>query len=173
MLRICLLIYALYSVYCSILKHMESILWKHISFRGVWQSQSSPWITSCLLISWGLRPARTSGRTRCCQFGGSHSESVPWSSSLWISAAPSPSSLQWYNKVSFSPRFLDQYKKVQMIWYSCLLIAFGVPSWVLQKMTEKSVIKIRTFKGNSVTADVTLKAPVTFFVILWHLVQVI
>lgn len=47
-----------------------------------------PLMTSCRLISCGVRLSRTPLLTRHCQFSGSpsHSTSPPWSSSLWMSA---------------------------------------------------------------------------------------
>lgn len=113
---------------------------------------SSPLMTSCLLISWGLRPARTSRPTSCCQLGGSCSESVPWSSSLWTSAASSPSSLGQDGKSAFHLAskipplliLLDIHFQIDRCPH--LLMAFGVPSWALQQiLTVKSMLNINIF----------------------------
>lgn len=51
------------------------------------RAAKSPLMTSCRLISCGVRLARTSWLTRLCQFWRSSSHiSPPWSSSLWMSA---------------------------------------------------------------------------------------
>lgn len=54
----------------------------------VWKADDSPLMTSCRLISFGIRLSRTPRLTSFCQFRGSSSPSPSpaWSSSLWMSA---------------------------------------------------------------------------------------
>lgn len=69
-----------YKIYCTFLfNHFDIMLWS---------VGDSPLMTSCRLISCGVKLARTPRLTRLCQFWGfsSHSISPPWSSSLWMSA---------------------------------------------------------------------------------------
>lgn len=67
--------------------------WNHVSqFGHFWfkarKPDDSPLMTSCRLISSGVRLSRTPRLTSFCQFRGSSSPSpsAAWSSSLWISA---------------------------------------------------------------------------------------